>query len=126
MKALRKPMLAVLGAGAIICAAAACASFSAAAPTARTQEKSKSGEKSATHEISGTIRNIKGMRLTVETRTGSMVQVDAGPATEGHRCVALAVDHMIDAIGTTDKAGVLHAETIQHAKPSPAMWSPDR
>jgi hypothetical protein len=125
MKALRKPMLAVLGTGAMICAAT-CASFCAAAPTPQGQEQSKGGEKSATHEISGTIRSMKGMRLTVETRTGSMVQVDAGPATEAHRCVALALDHAIDAIGTTDKAGVLHAETVQHAKPSPAMWSPDR
>lgn len=122
MKAFRKPMRAILGAGALLCAAAVCAP-AGAWPA---QEPRTGGGKSAKHEVYGTIRSIKGMRLTVQTRSGSMVEVDAAPAREAHRSVALALDQAIDAVGTSDKAGVLHAETIQHAKPSSAMWPPDR
>lgn len=126
MKPLSKPILAVLVAGALIGGATADAVSNAAASIPQEQAQNKSSEKVATHEVSGTIRSIKGLRLSVETRTGSLVQVDAAPATQGHRSVTLVVDQPIDAVGTLDKAGVLHAETIQHAKPSPAMWPPDR
>jgi hypothetical protein len=90
------------------------------------QTAAKGTEQSATHEIHGTIRSMKGYRLTVETRDKKLVQVDAEPAVRAHRSVSLVVNHAIDAVGTTDKAGVLHADTIQHAKPSPSIWPPDR
>lgn len=100
----------------------------AASTPAAAQEsnQNKSGEKPGTNEIYGTIHEIKGARLTVETRAGKLIQVDATAAQQGHRCAALVVGHAIDAVGTMDKAGVLHAESIQHAKPSSAMWPPDR
>jgi FlaG/FlaF family flagellin (archaellin) len=126
MKLFRKPMFAVFVLTASISGAAAGASFSAAAPIPQEQGQSKTGEKAANHEVFGTIRSIKGLRLTVETRTGKLVQLDATPATQGHRVVPLAVTNAIDAVGTVDKSGVFHAETIQHAKPSPAIWPPDR
>jgi hypothetical protein len=38
----------------------------------------------------------------------------------------LLVGHAIVATGTWDKKGVLHAEIVQKAKDSPAVWPPDR
>lgn len=93
---------------------------------AQVQPQAKSVEKTDKNEIYGTIREIKGSKLTVETRTGKSVQVDATGAVQGHRCVPLVVGQAIDAVGTVDKAGVFHAESIQHAKQSSAVWPPDR
>jgi len=63
---------------------------------------------------------------TLQTRTGTLVQVDAKPAIAADRSVTLIVGHAIDVKGTLDKAGVLHAETIQRAKDSTAIWPADR
>lgn len=77
------------------------------------------------HQISGTIRGIKGSLLTVETRDKRMLEVDAKTAIESHRTNPLVVGGFISASGTLDKKGLLHAQTIQRAK-KPSAWPPDR
>ena len=77
-------------------------------------------------EIYGKIQSVKGTMFTLQTRSGTLVQVDAKPAVEAERVVNLLVGHAIVATGTLDKKGVLHAEIVQKAKDSPAVWPPDR
>ena len=54
-----------------------------------------------------------------------MVKVDATTAIKTYRSIVLAVDGAINASGTYDAKGVLHAETIQRAKNSPTSWLAD-
>jgi hypothetical protein len=77
-------------------------------------------------EIYGKVESVKGTTFTLQTRSGALVQVDAKPAGEAQRAVNLLVGHAIVATGTVDKKGVLHAEIVQKAKDSPAVWPPDR
>jgi hypothetical protein len=80
---------------------------------------------SSQHEIFGTISSINGSELTVQTRTGALVQVDASAALANDQCIGLEVGETVDVIGTLDPNGVLLASSIQHAKDSPALWPAD-
>jgi hypothetical protein len=80
---------------------------------------------STQHQLYGTIRDVKGSRLTIETRDKRMVEVDAAVATKTHRAVVLSVGGTICVVGSYDAKGVLHAETIQRAKSSPTVWPAD-
>jgi hypothetical protein len=126
MKRIFLPVRQIVFAGALAAANPVGLLAASAPAAAQDSSQSKSGEKPGMNEVYGTIHEIKGARLSVETRTGKIVQVDATAAQQGHRCATLVVGHAIDAVGTMDKAGVLYAESIQHAKPSSAMWPPDR
>ncbi len=77
-------------------------------------------------EVYGKIQSVKGTTFTLQTRSGALVQVDAKPAAEAQHAVNLLVGHAIVATGTVDKKGVLHAEIVQKAKDSPAVWPADR
>jgi len=82
----------------------------------------------ARHEIFGKIDSITGSRLVIRTRAGRRLDVDALPALTAYRSVELFVGRVIDAVGTLDAAGVLHAKTIAraHNPEDPALWPPDR
>jgi hypothetical protein len=90
------------------------------------QSAAKTADSGSPHQIYGTIRSIKGSQLTIETRDKRMLRVDATTAIKTYRTVVLAVDRTINASGTYDAKGVLHAETIQRAKSSPTTWLADR
>lgn len=77
------------------------------------------------HEIFGTISSVNGSQLTVQTRTGSFVQVDASAAIQNDLCVDLQPGGAVDVQGTYDASGVLLASSIQRAKDSPALWPSD-
>lgn len=78
------------------------------------------------HQVYGTIRAIKGGMLTLETREKRTVEVDAAPAVKSYRSSVLNVGGTVIIEGQYDVKGVLHAETIQRAKTSPATWPADR
>jgi hypothetical protein len=86
----------------------------------------ESAEQGATRDIYGKIQSVKGTMVTLQTRTGTLVQVDAKPAIAAERSVTLIVGSAIEVKGTVDKAGVLHAEILQKAKDSPTIWPADR
>lgn len=79
-----------------------------------------------THEIYGTIKSIEGSQLTIQTRSGGLVKVDAAVAIQMHLAVPLVVGHAVGAKGTYDEKGVLHAEMILREKESPDGWPADR
>jgi Domain of unknown function (DUF5666) len=80
----------------------------------------------APNEVSGTIRAIDGNVLTVQTRTGQTVRVDASEALAHEQSTVLLVGRPVDVRGTYDANRVLHAQVIVRAKSTPAVWRPDR
>jgi uncharacterized protein DUF5666 len=80
------------------------------------------------HEISGIVKSIDagGSQLTVETRSGRLVQVDASAAIQTNRVNIPPVGHAVKVQGTYDAKGVLQASLIQRAKDSSVGWSADR
>ena len=95
------------------------------APSA-SQSEAQSADNGSPHQIYGIIRSVKGSQLVIETRDKRMVSVDATAAIKAYRTVVLAVDRTINASGTYDAKGVLHAERVQRAKSSPNSWLADR
>lgn len=77
------------------------------------------------HELYGSITKAEGSRLTMRTRDGKEIEVDASAAIEAGRCVQLRAEGKIEVIGTYESGGVLHAESIQRAKAA-EMWPSDR
>ena len=104
----------------------AMAQTSAAKETTQKDSAVKSAEQKDTREIYGKIQSFKGTLVTLQTRTGSVVQVDAKPAMEAQRSVPLVVGRAIAVKGTVDKTGVFHAEILQRAKDSSVLWPADR
>jgi hypothetical protein len=78
------------------------------------------------HEIYGTIRGINGDTLTVQKRDGSMLTVDASGAAEKYARAEPKIGKALVARGSFSLSAVLMADTVLHAKSSPAMWHPDR
>jgi hypothetical protein len=54
------------------------------------------------------------------------MQVDISKANDQHRSIVPVVGRAVVARGTYDKAGVLHADTIQRAKDSATLWPEDK
>ena len=122
-----------------LCSIAVAAVFAVAA-TAAALAQATPGERSATpgpkhelpllfvrtpNEVSGTIRAIDGSVLTLQTRSGQTVRVDAASAVRHQQSTVLFVGRTVDVRGAYDDKRVLHAQTIVRAKPSPAVWRPD-
>jgi hypothetical protein len=78
------------------------------------------------HEIYATLQSIAPDRMNVQTRTGRAVAVDISDAERNHLMAKPALGHALLARGTFDQDGVMHANTILHAKDNPALWRPDR
>ncbi len=93
---------------------------------AKKESVSKSAEQRTNREFYGKIQSVKGTMVTLQTRSGALVQVDVKPAIAAERSVTLIVGHAVEVTGTVDKAGVFHAEILQKAKDSPTVWPADR
>jgi hypothetical protein len=89
----------------------------AAPPTSATQGPTL-------HVLYGTIKASQGTLVTVETRAGKTVTIDAAEAIANHRITPAA--ETIVVLGRYDSAGVLHAVSIGRAKNDIASWRPDR
>jgi len=78
------------------------------------------------HEIFGTVQSIDGSTIMVVTRGGDLIRVDAESAFANFLAAQPAVGHGILIRGIIDESGVVHAETLLHAKDNPLMWQPDQ
>jgi hypothetical protein len=76
------------------------------------------------HEVFGTVTAIESSHFTLQTRTGSLVQVEATSAVQNELSIDLFVREAVDVQGIFDSNGVLRATVIQGAK-EPATWPPD-
>ncbi|HET9805196.1 MAG TPA: hypothetical protein VFP96_18285 [Candidatus Acidoferrum sp.] len=100
--------------------------FSAASPGPNRAPQAKSDSADVQHDIYGTVREVKGSTLTIETRAKKTVQVDTKAASEAQRAVVLVVGHAVLVHGSYDTKGVLHASSVQRAKASPSLWPEDK
>ncbi|MGH6800051.1 MAG: hypothetical protein ACRECZ_01315, partial [Methylocella sp.] len=104
-----------LGGGPFVAGAAA-----AAKPAARNTN-------APSHEITGVLEHADGPVLTLRTRTGKLARVDDSEALRKEQSGVLVPGNAYTAKGTTyDSTGALRAQTVGRAKPSPALWPPDR
>jgi hypothetical protein len=78
------------------------------------------------HEVSGVIKAVGRGNITLSTRGGALIRVDAAEAMRNHRSVVLLVGEPVTVFGGDDGSGLLHAMSVLHAKPSPKGWPPDR
>jgi hypothetical protein len=78
------------------------------------------------HEIFGTIRSINGDSLTIATRSGGIINVNATLALQNYESVVLLADEAVRILGSFDGSNVLQATSITRVKPSSALWPPDR
>jgi hypothetical protein len=78
------------------------------------------------HEIYGTIKTVAGAEVTLSTRTGNLVPVDAADAVDRHLSVGLQVGEPVTVFGSYRLSGILHATSVFRAKSSPTGWPPDR
>jgi|GEM_PF-3182751 len=76
--------------------------------------------------ISGTIRRIDGLLLTIVTRTGRAIAVDDAEAWRLHRSAVPVLGRSVVVRGSFDGSGVLRAVTVSRLKDSPALWPADR
>jgi hypothetical protein len=59
-------------------------------------------------------------------RAVMLIKVDGAAAVANFEAAPPSIGHGILVRGTIDESGVVHAEALQHAKDSPAMWRADR
>ena len=79
------------------------------------------------HAITGVLEHADGPVLTLQTRAGKIAHVDDSDARRSGQIGVLVQGKAYTAQGTSyDSTGALLAQTVTLAKPSPAIWSPDR
>ena len=79
------------------------------------------------HEITGVLEHADGPVLTLRTRAGKIARVDDSDALRSEQIGVLVPGNAYTAQGTTyDSTGALRAQAVGRAKPSPAIWPPDR
>ncbi len=81
---------------------------------------------SAGTRVYGTIESVEEQRLTLQLRSGKSLAVDLSQALRTSSAVPPVVGKTVLVTGTFDRAaGVLRADSMLHAKPSPELWEPD-
>jgi hypothetical protein len=78
------------------------------------------------HEIFGTISTVNGDIISIVTRNGTQIDVDATEAVQAYQSVTLLVDEPVRIIGSFDSSNLLHATVITRAKQSHRLWPSDR
>lgn len=78
------------------------------------------------HEVYGMIRGVNGSLITIQTRGGRSLTIDAAAAMRTFDYAAPKVGRALLARGMYEPSGVFRAQNILHAKPNPAIWMADR
>jgi hypothetical protein len=97
-----------------------------AIPSTQTAGLSEPPANAASHEITGTLLEIKGSALSIKTRAGNTVMIDATGAAQAGRSAVLGIGKAFSVQGTYDANGKLLATIIVRAKPSAGSWPRDR
>ena len=96
-------------------------------PAAAAAEPAALNAHAPPHEITGVLEHAEGAVLTLQTRAGKIALVDDSDARRRDQIGVLVQGNAYTAQGTTyDSTGALRAQTVTRAKPSPAIWPPDR
>ena len=78
-----------------------------------------------TVEVYGTISAIDGAKLTIKTRDGKSISIDAKPVASSIRITPPNLGLSVMVLATRGPHRVLLAQTINRAKSAPAAWPPD-
>jgi hypothetical protein len=73
----------------------------------------------------GTIRSMEGQHMTLELRTGRVLQVDRTPAIREGRSSAVSVGQLVLLRGKMNSNGTFAADTVIRAK-GKSLWGEDR
>jgi hypothetical protein len=76
--------------------------------------------------VTGTLLALEGSQMTLLTRAGAKVQVDAAPARAAQRAPSLVVGEPYTVIAPRQSAGLLEASSIMRAKPGEGAWPSDQ
>jgi hypothetical protein len=77
--------------------------------------------------VTGTLVSVAGSQLTLLTRAGHNVQVDAAPARAAELAPSLVVGQPYTVIAPReDSTTLLEATSITRAKPGQGAWPPDQ
>jgi hypothetical protein len=76
--------------------------------------------------LSGTVTEMGTDHITVQTRNGDLVSVDATKAIASNRFVKMTVGTKVLATGERVGTDKFTAEAIQRAKPSATTWPEDK
>jgi hypothetical protein len=96
------------------------------APVPTTKVLARTPLSAGQHDVFGTVVAIDGVEITVLKRDGDLIQVDGSAAFAHSHAAEPSVGHGIEVRGSDGEGGVLHAETLLHAKDHSAMWPLDR
>jgi hypothetical protein len=78
------------------------------------------------HQIYGTITSvINASQVTIKTRKGRLLKVDASVAIQNEQCIGLEVGAHVAVKGALDANGVLQGNIIQRAKDVDQLWPKD-
>ena len=77
------------------------------------------------HAVYGTVTAMQKGSLTLRSRTGKLVTVNNAVAVKAFHSVIPVIGHAVLVRGEYDKAGVLHATSIQHAQDLKTLWGKD-
>jgi hypothetical protein len=104
------------------------AAGSGAQTPARAPTQSAPPQTWISHEITGIVKSIEnnGTQITIQTRTGHVIQIDATAAIEARRANISSVGGAVRVQGAYDANGVLRATVIQREKDAAALWVADR
>jgi hypothetical protein len=80
------------------------------------EEKIQPPLPAGSHIVLATIRQVDGSRVTAQTSDGKELIIDARPAVQSSRVIALVPGRMIQVMGVYDNKGTLKADSIQRAK----------
>jgi hypothetical protein len=75
-------------------------------------------------QIFGRITSINPPQITIQPASGPLVNVDTTAAVAAEQCVPLVVGRAVEVLGSLDTDGLWHAQIIEPAKDSPALWQP--
>jgi hypothetical protein len=91
-------------------------------PSDRVETKLAPGE----HDIYGTVSSVEGQRMTLQTRMGKSINVDARAAIQAGLYIPPVASQAVEVRGTYGSDGTLNAQTVLRAKTLSALWPPDR
>jgi hypothetical protein len=75
-------------------------------------------------QIFGRITRIDTPQITLQPAIGALVAVDTTPAVAADQSIPLVLGRAVHVFGSPDTDGLWHAQSIERAKDSPALWQP--
>ena len=83
-------------------------------------------QEAPSRDIFGLVQTVEGSNLSLKTRTGAVIQVDASGAIAAGMSPPIMSGHSYEVVGSIGASGVLDAERIARTSSLQATWPPDK